>query len=283
MNYSFNQKKMDELLDSFYDLTNIRCVFFDTKNKIICSSGQQTEFCDALNHNRVFNGKCIDDDGRNMIAASKRDPESGLYIYRCHCGIINVIFPITDGSQVFGYMMFGQLLDETNIDKQWKNTREALGDLSGLNEARLKECFYKLPQLTTKKINSVSNLLRACTTYIRIEGITQQMNMSDEEKLDFLIQQHYAEPLTLDSLAGEMRVSKSKLCSIAARKNTTVTKMINDYRMRMAAFSLMSTHKKISEISAEVGMEDYNYFTKVFKSVYGVTPREYRMRVANIN
>ena len=282
MNFTFNQKKMDELLDSFYDLTNIRYVFFDTKHKIICSSGQQTEFCDVLVHNKAFNDRCIESDAQNMIAASKRDERSGLYIYRCHCGIINVIFPITDGNQVFGYMMFGQLLDETDINKQWEGTRDSLGNLNGINETKLKEAFFKLPQLTMKKITSVSNLLRACTTYIRIEGITRQMNMTDEEKLEFIIQQRYQENLTLDSIASEMHISKSKLCSIAAKKDTTITKMINDYRMRIAAYALMGTHKKISEIAAEVGMLDYNYFTKVFKSVYGVTPRDYRVRVVNI-
>lgn len=276
MDFHVNQKKMDDLLDSFYDLTNIRCVFFDTKNKIICSSGSHTAFCEMVTNSDKFVGSCIEDDAKNMRKASSLIAKD-MYVYRCYCGIMNVIFPISDGGRTYGYMMFGQFISEDELDKQWEHTWKSLSSAGDLSKRKLHNAFQNLPVLTKEKIASCSKILEACATYIRIEGLTEKLNMSDFEKLEYIIQQNYMEPLSLDSLAGMMNISKSKLCATAQKHGTTVSKMVNDYRMRLAANMLSSTPKKISEIAPSVGIMDDNYFSKVFKTSYGMTPREYRL------
>ena len=266
---------MDDLLDSFYDLTNIRCVFFDTENRIICSSGSHTEFCKLVTNSDQFVGRCIADDAANMRKASSLVGRE-MYIYRCYCGIMNVIFPITDAGMTYGYMMFGQFISDDDIESQWTDTWSSLSEAGDMNRNRLQRAFDKLPVLTTEKIASCSKILEACATYIRIEGLTDKLNMSDYEKLEYLIQQNYMKQLSLDTLAGMMNISKSKLCATAQKHDTTVSKMINDYRMRIASHMLTATSKKISEIAPSVGISDINYFSKVFKASYGRTPREYR-------
>lgn len=55
---------------------------------------------------------------------------------------------------------------------------------------------------------------------------------------------------------------------------------LGDYiiRMRMekAVYMLKSTNKKIYEITSELGYQNPQYFSKVFKKYYGMTPNEYR-------
>ena len=55
---------------------------------------------------------------------------------------------------------------------------------------------------------------------------------------------------------------------------------ISDYvanlRMERACHKLKTTHKKVYEISTEIGYMDPAYFIKVFKRQFGVTPQEYR-------
>ena len=45
---------------------------------------------------------------------------------------------------------------------------------------------------------------------------------------------------------------------------------------KVACDLLRNTEDRVSDIATEVGIPDYNYFTKVFKKAMGVTPREYR-------
>ena len=47
-------------------------------------------------------------------------------------------------------------------------------------------------------------------------------------------------------------------------------------RVKVACDLLRNTEDRVSDIATEVGIPDYNYFTKVFKKAMGVTPREYR-------
>ena len=44
----------------------------------------------------------------------------------------------------------------------------------------------------------------------------------------------------------------------------------------MAEQMIRTTAMQISEIAANVGFYDYNYFSKVFHRKFGCSPREYR-------
>lgn len=47
-------------------------------------------------------------------------------------------------------------------------------------------------------------------------------------------------------------------------------------RIQAAKSLLSGTDLRISEISRQVGIGDYNYFSKIFKRETGRSPREYR-------
>jgi len=47
-------------------------------------------------------------------------------------------------------------------------------------------------------------------------------------------------------------------------------------RMEKAVYMLKHTNKKIYEITTELGYQNPQYFSKVFRRYYGCTPNEYR-------
>ena len=56
----------------------------------------------------------------------------------------------------------------------------------------------------------------------------------------------------------------------------TIKEFIQGLRLRKAAILLLNSEdKNISEIAYEVGFNDPNYFGKVFKTHYGMSPSEY--------
>ena len=55
-----------------------------------------------------------------------------------------------------------------------------------------------------------------------------------------------------------------------------ISEHIRRMRVKVACDLLRNTEDRVSDIATEVGISDYNYFTKVFKKAMGVTPREYR-------
>jgi len=59
-------------------------------------------------------------------------------------------------------------------------------------------------------------------------------------------------------------------------KGVTLRQYIIAYRMKLAQRLLEFTDKSIGEIAEEAGFKDASYFTKSFKTSFGLTPKEYR-------
>lgn len=94
--------------------------------------------------------------------------------------------------------------------------------------------------------------------------------------LDF-IGEHYAEPLGAAELAAKFFVSESHLCRIFKNAvGMTVTEYINRFRTEKAAVLLKNTDESVTEIAAECGFENLNYFSRIFRRYKGMTPSQFR-------
>lgn len=91
------------------------------------------------------------------------------------------------------------------------------------------------------------------------------------------IYQNYTQPVSLQELADANHVSAEHL-SRTFKKETgeTMSDCIARLRTQKAAELLKNTRLSVSEIAAYVGYLDSNYFVKVFKKRYGMTPSAYR-------
>lgn len=91
------------------------------------------------------------------------------------------------------------------------------------------------------------------------------------------IQRNYAAPLTAAQLADEAGVSPNYLSSVFRRETgMTISQFLACQRCRKAASLLRGSALPIQEISRSVGYMDSNYFVKVFRRYYHMTPGEYR-------
>lgn len=91
------------------------------------------------------------------------------------------------------------------------------------------------------------------------------------------IEMHLNQPLDAEILADFCRVTRRHLTALF-RKETgkTVTQYITTARCARAAELLEDTRLLIQEISYYVGYEDTNYFSRVFRNNYGLSPQDYR-------
>ncbi len=88
---------------------------------------------------------------------------------------------------------------------------------------------------------------------------------------------HLSETLDVETLAevtGYSRWHFTRLFEEAA--GMTPAKFVTDLRMRAALRMLQSTHWRIKEIAAACGYNDPSYFCKIFKSVHGQSPGDFR-------
>ena len=97
------------------------------------------------------------------------------------------------------------------------------------------------------------------------------------------ISDHYAEPITLDGLAGIFYLSKFYLSrSFKEVTGYGVNEYVNILRTKRAKQLLEETSLSISEIAATVGYECITYFEKVFKTYMSISPLKYRKTLNGI-
>ncbi len=93
------------------------------------------------------------------------------------------------------------------------------------------------------------------------------------------INENFAEIHSIEQIANRFYISKFHLCRIF--KNTiglTVIDYLNNIKIKNACKYISYTDKDLNEISKLCGFNSSAYFSKVFKEIMGISPREYRKK-----
>lgn len=273
MNVLFDYERLLPLISSLYTLSGIRADLYDVKFSEICSSDEQAPFCALINACPEGHERCVGCDREAMKQAGVDRP----WFYRCHAGICEAILPISRGSRPIAYLFYGQYLDDTDLEEQWERTKKTLdwypGDLEELHRA-----FRQFQCYPAEKISAYSEILGALAGYIQLEGLIQSSEQTDLQRLEAYLDQHYTEKLSLDSVAAQLHIGRTKLCALARELSggSTLSKMITSRRIAAAKDLLRQGDAPVSAVAEAVGISDYNYFTKVFRTATGMTPTDYR-------
>ncbi len=91
------------------------------------------------------------------------------------------------------------------------------------------------------------------------------------------IKEHYRQKLSLESIANHVYLSKSYLSKIFKEETgMSITNYINQVRVEKSKLFLTDRSYSLVDIANAVGFDDQSYYTKVFKSITGVSPGKYR-------
>ncbi|MBQ8518811.1 MAG: helix-turn-helix transcriptional regulator [Agathobacter sp.] len=88
--------------------------------------------------------------------------------------------------------------------------------------------------------------------------------------------------LSLKTTAEYLKINASYLSNLFKKETGyTLTNYVNKKRMEHAAFLLSTTALSVSTIAQQCGILDDNYFTKLFKRQYQLTPSQYRETISH--
>ena len=98
------------------------------------------------------------------------------------------------------------------------------------------------------------------------------------KKVSTYIGEHYMESISLDDMAEELGITRSYVSTLFAQHmGCGFVEYLNGVRVDRACTYLEQSYFKTYEIAYKVGFKDEKYFSKVFKKIKGVSPREYRI------
>ncbi|MGQ2286973.1 Ada metal-binding domain-containing protein [Leuconostoc suionicum] len=109
--------------------------------------------------------------------------------------------------------------------------------------------------------------------------------VSDEiwvAEINHILENYYDQNLTLAELAILAHGSISHLRHVYQSKTgISPSEKLMQIRMDKARILLLNSNRSISNIGNDVGIPNNSYFIKIFKKIYGITPRQYRAKRPN--
>ena len=83
--------------------------------------------------------------------------------------------------------------------------------------------------------------------------------------------------LSIKEIAKELNITESyMIAQFKKEMGLTPAVYLRQVRLKQAANLLISTNDEIQKISGSVGIPDANYFVKLFKAEFQMTPGAYR-------
>ena len=162
-------------------------------------------------------------------------------------------------------------------------------DLNTLEDGKIKALFCECAE-NNHNDSAYAELITMGNIYKILAYILKSLSASEKktggrdyrgieniEKAIELIHYNYKEALTVEEVAELTGYSKSNFCKMFKKVvGEGFHQALNRRRVESAAGLLEASNMSVSDISSEVGFSEPKAFCRVFKSVYGITPGQYR-------
>ncbi|GAA5224716.1 AraC family transcriptional regulator [Membranihabitans marinus] len=122
---------------------------------------------------------------------------------------------------------------------------------------------------------------------LKLERNSENNQLNDENSKYYnlfiqfknLVELHYSNTRTVKDYANMMFISTKHLNQVVKEYTLNTAKaFIDNYVIMETKRAIVSTDKSLKEIAYEIGFEEVTNFTKFFKNITGISPKEFRMR-----
>jgi len=155
----------------------------------------------------------------------------------------------------------------------------------------LKECFMKM--IDTRHMANASEIRLLGYLYIFLSQLievfeskkTSDSNSLKEEyvrkAIEFIAMNYYRK-ITVAEISNHIGLDRSYLYSLFIELlNTSPQKFLIEYRIEKACELIKNNNLSVGAIARSVGYDDPLLFSKIFKKIKSISPREYRKALVN--
>lgn len=277
MSIQISQQRFKEVMSAFFTLTGICVTVFDTHHNILAYYPEHNApLCEIMQSIEKTRNKCRESDLHSFVKCKEAN---GPIFHRCHAGLTEATFPLKQANHIYGYLMFGQIVSSPK-DEQFKENVRRL-----CVENEIGDVDYVIEALDAVEVKSESDveaaavLLNACVSYLLNDDVIIFRNgVILDDAVDY-IDKNLNGNLSAEVICKKINTTRTKIYQIfASELGMGVSAYVRDKRLNKAKELLKSTNDSISDIALSVGFSDYNYFTRVFKKQFGISPYAYRQQ-----
>ncbi len=146
-----------------------------------------------------------------------------------------------------------------------EQTESYFYDMNVLNQA---VSFQELSILASNLIESIAKSISSSA----YSGSSQIIKLAIRD-----ISENYKHKISLKTIADHLHTNPSYLSTLFKQEmGTTFTGYLNQVRISRSCELLADSNLSLIDISMQCGFDGQSYFTKVFRKIKGLTPKDYR-------
>ena len=153
----------------------------------------------------------------------------------------------------------------------------------GAAEGVLSADMMLMLETVKKELDRVSPYTQEKCTAIFLYLLHKVLERRDDgenphvKRIKQYIHDHLSGPLPLDAIAKSVHLVPRYVCTLFKKcTDMTLTEFICRERVSLAKKLIVTSQHSLSEISTICGFTDYNYFSRTFKRITGVTAASYK-------
>ena len=271
----FDLEKLRGLLKDFYAISHIRITVFDENlTELVSYPEKVAPYCAVIRGTSKGFDSCMDCDREACKTAEKKH---STHIYRCHAGLTEAVTPLYVGDVLVGYLLFGHVFSYPSHEEGWA-VIEKRCESYHVNDRMLKEAVFSANVIQEAYICSAAQILHAVASYLILERMATLKEDLLAVRLDAYLTAHYTEKLNAVVISEHLGIGKTQLYELSQQLyGRGIAEHIRDLRMEKAKALLVDRKElPLSEVAAQCGFHDYNYFITVFSREVGCSPGAYR-------
>lgn len=277
---NYNLPLLQKLLQNLGLLVNTSVSYYDKdfRPTNAYSTNFDNHFCNQLK-TKMYD-YCVRSDLKHF---QKFNEGIDNFFYSCHAGLVEAAFKLYKDDETIGYILIGPFRD---AEKQQENleTIKKLSVDQNFDSEQLFNAYLEIPEFHIEKYEALKNVLYALSDYAIVKKIFTINNNFFTSHIVPYIDEHLKDELSIEHLSKQFFLSKKQLYTLFdTAVHKTPKKFINEQRIIKAKNLIVSTDLALPIISETVGINDYNYFIKVFKAYDNHTPMYYRKKKNDFN
>lgn len=272
-----DEKKLSAILASLSKICKGKLRFLEDGSQYYINADRRNlPFCRMLSRHPNSNVLCTQcNEAANAWCRENR----AFHCYYCHAQLVEMMYPVVFEGRYLGHVSIGQFRSRgRTADAAFF---QEMSRLTGDSAELLKRAYHSQPLISEEEIRGAELLLKLTAGYLCSSGVFIHDKRDIIDSIERYVLDHLAESLTLESIARQMYMNPTYLSSLYRRATgRTLFEHIRSVRITRAVYLFTNSTLSVAEISRAVGFQDPNYFSKVFRSEHGCSPREYRKKLA---
>jgi AraC-like DNA-binding protein/ligand-binding sensor protein len=205
----------------------------------------------------------------------------------CQLGLVDTAVPVRLGDKLIGFLQTGQVLRKKASPAQIGRTSALLAEWGlQMSRDRLQNAYDSTKLFTSKQYDAMVKLLSIFAEYI--STVSNQIVVRHEnaespviKRAKEYIVENQAEDLSLGQVAKAVNTSTFHFCKMFKKvTGVNFTEYVSRVRVEKARNLLLNPNLRISEIAYEIGFQSLTHFNRVFKTITGQSPTDYRRQLA---